>query len=151
VLLVWGASPNVILWWKPMKRSASQVKSSALFICFRLSMKFLDCDTSLPRLLISKGGKLLQGKLERLCKFVRSYEPHLFDSRSAFLRSFFPGLELSPKSDSDDDDSADEADERWKEGTRQRRSQRRGGTLQNDWKQKATQMTTRKLIQENDF
>jgi hypothetical protein len=107
-LLAHGASPNATAWTEDEGIVDSDGKShqySALFVSLYASMTKLDCDTYLPKALLSKGGNLRRGELEGLGKWIRGggnrrlYEYHLFPKRYAFLRSCFPGLVLSPEGD----------------------------------------------------
>jgi hypothetical protein len=89
VLLAYGASPTATVWYPG--HITLITPHSALYVCLFISMTEHYCDDSLPRLLISKGGSLLEGELVNLSNYARS-RPHLITTRCNFLRSFFPSL-----------------------------------------------------------
>ena len=92
-LLEHGASPTETVWWDDSRENRAPRQLSALFVCMSVSMRILGCDTSLPTLLISKGGRLVHRELDDLSDYAFS-DSCLLASRSAFLRSFFPHIEL---------------------------------------------------------
>jgi hypothetical protein len=102
-LLEHGASSTETIWWDP-PHGSKPMQQSALFVCLYVSVDFPDC-RFLPGLLISKGGRLLPGELEDLGARVRGGSPDGFESGYAFLRSFFPQLQLSPQSEAESDRS----------------------------------------------
>ena len=102
VLLTCDVPCDQTVWWQHGMRRWVLEQVSALFICLRVSMQHLGCDASLPRLLISKGGCLRPGELQKLTDLAHA-EHFLLATRYGFLRSFFPSLPMSPKDDAESD------------------------------------------------
>jgi hypothetical protein len=82
-LLHHGAPPNASVCVQETRSElcfdAPQEKS-ALFFCMYICMQYFDCNSSLPRLVIAKGGRLQQGELDSLILYANS---GLFESFSS--------------------------------------------------------------------
>lgn len=103
ILLEYGASPNVLVSWEAGVRKCRYTEThSALFVCLLICMKHLCCDVALPRLVMSKGGRLRVGELHEICETIRHY-PEDFDKKLVFLRYFFPSVRVERPSDDDED------------------------------------------------
>jgi hypothetical protein len=100
-LLYHGASPTTTVWGKGFGDIYPK-EHSAFFVCLQYTMLDLNCDPSLPKLVMSKGGSLRPGELEQLGDYAR-HEPAYFATRHAFLQYIFPRVQLSPPNDPDSD------------------------------------------------
>jgi hypothetical protein len=109
-LLHHGSSPTTTVWGEYPGENKSK-EHSALFVCLKISMLDLDCDPSLPKLVMSKGGSLRPGELEQLGDYAR-HEPAYFATRHAFLQYIFPRVQLSPPNDPDSDLNGGSDDDR---------------------------------------
>jgi hypothetical protein len=104
-LLSHSASPTVTVWQGVESHEAAYddlnwKEHSALFVCLYTSMKHLNCDRSLPELVISKGGSLRADELEEFGDTVFNFHCGIIPARYDFLRSFFPYFQLTPPSNS---------------------------------------------------
>lgn len=81
LLVSYGAWPNATI--------GSRKLYSALFYCLDICIEALDCDISLPKLLISKGARLRDGELAELIEIVHQ-DASEFHKRSTALEDCFP-------------------------------------------------------------